>query len=197
MSLLPRYDFTDLAVTRAAQDALNDHTVPYESAIPLSVRDVPVPGDPAVPVRIYAPEEHVSPLPAMVNSHGGGFVMGSVTILDHVTRRMAGEGNVVIIAVTYRLTQEHPFPAPRGQLRGSALGLRKRRRAQRRPVPAHCRRGPRRRPPGRWPRTARARLRRPGVVPPVLDRATPRRPADHAVDGVRGHPDLVPLGGRV
>ena len=111
VSEFPRYDFTDLPATRAAQDALNDHMVPYEPPVPLEVRDAVVPADPAVQVRIYAPKERDAELPAVVYFHGGGFVMGSVTMFDHVTRRMAAEGNVVMVAVTYRLAPEHPFPA--------------------------------------------------------------------------------------
>lgn len=111
VDVFPPYDFSDLTALRAEQDRLNDHMPPYEAPVPLSIDDVVVPGDPGVPVRIYAPKLRHGPLPAMVYFHGGGFIMGSVNMFDHVTRRMAAEGNLVVIAVSYRLAPEHPFPA--------------------------------------------------------------------------------------
>jgi len=63
-----------------------------------------------VPVRVYAPKN--SPARAAVlNLHGGGFVVGSVSMDDHRCAEIAKRTGCVVISVEYRLAPEHPFPA--------------------------------------------------------------------------------------
>ncbi len=72
---------------------------------------VPTPhGD--VPVRVYAPVAAGSdPLPALVYFHGGGWVIGSVDVVDGLCRILANEGGLRVISVDYRLAPEHKYPA--------------------------------------------------------------------------------------
>ena len=69
-------------------------------------------GDPAVPVRIYQPEERPETLPALLWLHGGGYVMGNVDNDDLRAKGLALANNCVVASVEYRLAPEHPFPAP-------------------------------------------------------------------------------------
>lgn len=62
-----------------------------------------------VPVRIYRNEQ--TPTAVLVYFHGGGFVMGSIGVMDNVARRLAHHSGAVVISVEYRLAPEHPFPA--------------------------------------------------------------------------------------
>jgi acetyl esterase len=62
-----------------------------------------------VPVRIYAGEGR--PTGLIVYFHGGGFVMGSIGLMDNVARELASAANAVLVSVGYRLAPEHPFPA--------------------------------------------------------------------------------------
>jgi len=62
-----------------------------------------------VPVRIYQPEGPVTGV--VVYFHGGGFVMGSIGIMDNVARALADASGAVVISVEYRLAPEHPYPA--------------------------------------------------------------------------------------
>ncbi len=62
-----------------------------------------------VPVRIYQPDGPVSGV--VVYFHGGGFVMGSIGIMDAVARNLADVSGAVVISVEYRLAPEHPYPA--------------------------------------------------------------------------------------
>ncbi|MBN3815837.1 alpha/beta hydrolase [Paraburkholderia sp. Se-20369] len=67
-------------------------------------------GDSRVPVRIYRPEtagEH----PTVVFFHGGGFVLGSVELMDDIARKLCRDSDAVIVSVEYRLAPEHPYPA--------------------------------------------------------------------------------------
>jgi acetyl esterase len=61
-------------------------------------------------VRIYRDGD--GPLPVLVYFHGGGWATGTLDSQDDLCRRLAVHGRVVVISVDYRLTPEHPFPAP-------------------------------------------------------------------------------------
>jgi acetyl esterase len=62
-----------------------------------------------VPVRIYRGER--PPTGLLVYFHGGGFVMGSIGIMDNVARELAHGTGAVVVSVEYRLAPEHPYPA--------------------------------------------------------------------------------------
>ncbi len=62
-----------------------------------------------IPVRIYRPS---GPLTGLVPYfHGGGFVIGSIDIMDNVARELAYASSAVVVSVGYRLAPEHPYPA--------------------------------------------------------------------------------------
>jgi acetyl esterase len=62
-----------------------------------------------IPIRIYRPK--AGKLPAVVYTHGGGFEKGSLNSHDAPVRMLANRSGCVFIAVNYRLTPEHKFPA--------------------------------------------------------------------------------------
>jgi acetyl esterase len=62
-----------------------------------------------VPVRIYRDTE--TPVGVVVYFHGGGFVIGSIGLMDNVAREIAHRSGAVVISVGYRLAPEHPYPA--------------------------------------------------------------------------------------
>jgi acetyl esterase len=47
----------------------------------------------------------------VVYFHGGGFVMGSIGLMDNVARELAHSSGAVVISVGYRLAPEQPYPA--------------------------------------------------------------------------------------
>jgi acetyl esterase len=61
-----------------------------------------------VPVRIYRNED--PPTGLVVYFHGGGFVIGSIGIMDNVARALAIGSGAVVVSVGYRLAPEHPYP---------------------------------------------------------------------------------------
>jgi acetyl esterase/lipase len=72
---------------------------------------VPGPGG-DIPIRVYAPVAGGGdPLPALIYFHGGGFVIGDLETHDGLCRMFANEGGFRVIAVDYRLSPEHKFPA--------------------------------------------------------------------------------------
>jgi acetyl esterase len=69
------------------------------------------PGGP-VKLRIYRPHSAQPVLPALLYFHGGGWSAGDLDTHDHMCRHLAFAGDLVVIAVDYRLAPEHRFPAP-------------------------------------------------------------------------------------
>ena len=64
-----------------------------------------------LPIRIYRPSEENN-LPALVFFHGGGWVLNFLDIYEPALRKIAKNGNFIIIAVEYQKAPEHSYPAP-------------------------------------------------------------------------------------
>lgn len=65
-----------------------------------------------IPLRIYKPSViHGQKRPAVVFFHGGGFIGGSVDVVENPCKALAEKAEAVVVSVDYRLAPEHPFPA--------------------------------------------------------------------------------------
>jgi acetyl esterase len=62
-----------------------------------------------IPVRIYRSDKKATGV--VVYFHGGGFVLGSIGLMDNVARELAHASGAVVISVEYRLAPENPYPA--------------------------------------------------------------------------------------
>ena len=51
------------------------------------------------------------PTGLVVYFHGGGYVIGSIGLMDNVARELAHGSGAVVVSVEYRLAPEHPYPA--------------------------------------------------------------------------------------
>jgi acetyl esterase len=68
----------------------------------------------SIPARVYTPKtvrESNGLAPCLVFFHGGGWVIGDLDSHDVVCRKLADEGQLVVVSVDYRLAPEHKFPA--------------------------------------------------------------------------------------
>jgi acetyl esterase len=68
----------------------------------------------SIPARIYTPTKLSKAgglAPALVFFHGGGWVIGDLDSHDVVCRKLAHEGELLVVSVDYRLAPEHKFPA--------------------------------------------------------------------------------------
>jgi acetyl esterase len=68
----------------------------------------------SIPARVYTPKnlrKNNGLAPVLVFFHGGGWVIGNLDSHDVVCRKLADEGQLVVISVDYRLAPEHKFPA--------------------------------------------------------------------------------------
>ena len=85
---------------------------PDRDDVELEDRSIPGPdGAPDVPIRIYRPRTDTPVRAAVYEIHGGGFVMGSIAMMDAWSMEVAASLDALVVAVGYRLAPEHPFPA--------------------------------------------------------------------------------------
>jgi triacylglycerol lipase len=82
------------------------------AAVACTERMVPGPeGAPDVRVLVYTPPRMVTaPRPALLNIHGGGYVIGSPEQNDFANRARALELGCPVVATSYRLAPETVFP---------------------------------------------------------------------------------------
>jgi acetyl esterase len=103
-----------IAEMRAGASAL---TIPAPDRDDVSKEDRRIPGPkgaPDVPIRIYRPTSSSGTdtlRAAVLEIHGGGFLMGSIEMMDAWCQQVAAEIDAVVVSVEYRLAPEDPFPA--------------------------------------------------------------------------------------
>jgi acetyl esterase len=110
----PPYESVSPAEARefylAARPVTNPEPPELKSVAPLAI---PSPTGP-IPARIYTPmklRQADGLAPCLVFFHGGGWVIGDLDSHDVVCRKLADEGELIVISVDYRRAPEHKFPA--------------------------------------------------------------------------------------
>jgi len=95
---------------RQARFVTNPEPPELKSVAPLSI---PSPGG-SIPARIYTPKvlrQSGGLAPCLVFFHGGGWVIGDLDTHDVACRKLADEGQLIVISVDYRRAPEHKFPS--------------------------------------------------------------------------------------
>lgn len=73
----------------------------------------PSPHDAAdIALRVFVPPGELRRRRAILDIHGGGFVMGAAAMNDAKNEALAQTHDAVIVSVDYRLAPETPFPGP-------------------------------------------------------------------------------------
>jgi acetyl esterase len=114
VSVVPRMNLADLASARESQRLIVAQLPKYDSQTPLTMQDVNVPvsgGSAQVPVRIYTSADRATPAATLLYLHGGAYVMGDLALADSTARMLVDRAAVTVVAVSYRLAPEHPYPA--------------------------------------------------------------------------------------
>jgi acetyl esterase/lipase len=116
VDLLPASDLDDIPAARAMFDGLIGAMLDSvdTSGVTVEERAVPGPaGAPPVTVVVHRPDGEAPPggRPALLDVHGGGFVLGSAAMELAFAVQVARELGAVVVAPDYRLAPEHPFPA--------------------------------------------------------------------------------------
>jgi acetyl esterase len=101
-----------LGTVSAAEARVEMAARPLPPGVPVAaVEDRKIPGPAGeIPVRIYTPTGE-APFPVLVWFHGGGWVLGSLDLSDHVCRELTNLASCSVVSVDYRLAPEHLFPA--------------------------------------------------------------------------------------
>jgi len=95
---------------RQARFVSNPEPPELKSVEPLTI---PAPGG-SIPARIYTPKtlrQTGGLAPCLVFFHGGGWVIGDLDTHDVACRKLADEGQLIVISVDYRRAPEHKFPS--------------------------------------------------------------------------------------
>ncbi len=102
-----------LSPAEARQAAIDGLKLSGGAAEPVaSIENLRIPGPDGqpIPIRIYTPNT-AGPRPAMVYFHGGGWVVCDLDTHHVVCTAIANRAGAVVVAVDYRLSPEHKFPA--------------------------------------------------------------------------------------
>ncbi|KAG9260312.1 arylacetamide deacetylase-like 3 isoform X1 [Astyanax mexicanus] len=75
----------------------------------LRIKDMTFGGVPVIVYEPTAPSDQKRR--GMMYFHGGGWVLGNITMYDEVCKHIAKESDTTIVSVGYRLAPEHRFPA--------------------------------------------------------------------------------------
>ncbi len=118
IDLFPPMDFaaTGLEPYRTGMAGREMPPLPAElAAVPCEERFIAgAPGDPDVRILLYTPPGKASGLrPAVLEIHGGGFIMGNADMSDASNRMLVLQLSCVVISVDYRLAPETPWPGSR------------------------------------------------------------------------------------
>jgi acetyl esterase/lipase len=114
LSLIPTRDWQDPVAARTAMDDLIATMNASVDTTGVAIEDRIVPGPegaPDVRVRVYSPTDRQSPVPGLLDIHGGGFAVGTLEMEHAVASRLVSKLGIVVVAVDYRLAPENPFPA--------------------------------------------------------------------------------------
>jgi acetyl esterase/lipase len=104
----------DIVQRRATVETiLSAVEVPVNPNVVKEDRTVPGPdGEPDITVRIYRPANATGTLPGIYFIHGGGMILGTVDGEDPTATMICDLVGAVVVSVEYRLSPEHPHPAP-------------------------------------------------------------------------------------
>ncbi|GAB4222576.1 MAG: alpha/beta hydrolase fold domain-containing protein [Francisella sp.] len=100
----------DLESTRKAAASLDLYSYPKVELKSIQNIQINHPNGHNIPVRVYKPTDNEQ-LKAIVFSHGGGFISGTLDSFDAFCRKVALTTNRVVFSVDYRLAPEYKFPA--------------------------------------------------------------------------------------
>ena len=104
-----RMDAAAAAAYLASSRALTA-TPPASPEVVDAVHDMRI-GEHRIGARVYRPLTAVAGGGVALYLHGGGWVTGGLEMNDGVCRALANRSGCVVVASTYRLAPEHPFPA--------------------------------------------------------------------------------------
>jgi acetyl esterase len=114
MDQVVSFSIADMAAARAISEQLSEALQVDVDESALDIDDQWITGhenSPDVRVRVYRPKNVAERLPALLNIHGGGFVLGKLENDHEASVLLASQLRIVVVSVGYRLAPENPYPA--------------------------------------------------------------------------------------
>lgn len=109
----PRLETLPHAVGRKAVDKMSEDSEADPMAVGETIDGAFAGPGGEIGFRRYRPIGALAgPLPTLIYYHGGGFVIGNIETHDSTCQRLANKSRCQVISIDYRLSPEHPFPAP-------------------------------------------------------------------------------------
>ncbi|GAA1892906.1 alpha/beta hydrolase [Streptantibioticus ferralitis] len=98
----------------AARQVLNKLQAGPIAKLPADISERTVPGGPTGPVsiRVVRPAGVKGPLPGIIYTHGGGWVLGNAQTHDRLVRQIANGARAAVVFVNYTPSPEAHFPVP-------------------------------------------------------------------------------------
>lgn len=116
LHVIPPMDFSPEGLaTRRAGAAQMFSSQAFPEGLAATLDEIFVPGPPAAPpvrVLVYRPTHVTGQLPAILQIHGGGHVLGLPEMMDSANRDLAASLGCAVYAVDYRLSPETIYPGP-------------------------------------------------------------------------------------
>jgi len=85
---------------------------PDDGKVTVSEHMAPGLHGPDVKVVVFRPTGQSGALPGVLDMHGGGYVMGTATMMTAWAKKLVKEVGCVVVSVEYRLAPETPHPGP-------------------------------------------------------------------------------------
>ena len=110
----PYWEGTPAAARPVLRDLQTSVSVDLE---PADVEDRLIPGGPTgdVDLRIVRPQQRGGALPALVYTHGGGWILGDKDTHDRLVREIANAAGAVVVFVNYTPAPEAHYPVQNEQ----------------------------------------------------------------------------------
>jgi acetyl esterase len=114
----PLYELSYTDARKLLEDA---QAIPVVK-LPADVEEKVLPAGPTgeVSVRIYRPKNAQGPLPVVIYTHGGGWILGSKNTHDRLLRDLVNGTNAAFVFVNYTPSPEAKFPVPLEQVYAAA-----------------------------------------------------------------------------
>lgn len=115
LEAFPQMELTAETLPEArARMAQMSAAMPGPADVAVDVRETRVPGPDGneVGLLLYTAPGAAAPRPAILHIHGGGYVLGSMRMMDAANRVTAAELGCTVASVDYRLAPETPHPGP-------------------------------------------------------------------------------------
>jgi acetyl esterase len=108
----PAVPIGDYETLRRARAAAPDPELAgtRDQSAPAADLYLPARGGP-VGARVYRPRPGGGARPVLLWLHGGSFIGGAAADIEYACSRLATRGEVIVVALDYRLAPEHPYPA--------------------------------------------------------------------------------------